>query len=198
MEMSVFVVIFYERFAQFGSVSPCIIICCEKKLHDPKGETKMYVPAPALNTSYHTHTDATMCFETVSLPALCGAITAMYPIYDQCRIELAGCSGTDGTGRYLWLYRMTMPVMFLTDRCAQRADLHYTCQLATPFTEDKMRMGCMLQADCSVVPHAACEVSDGMYRIASDAHISLFAACHAGCPMQTAADLTGNIYTAQS
>ena len=155
----------------------------------------MTIPAPGRNASYCTHTDATMCFETVNLPALCGGITAMYPIYDQCLVQLCGCEGMDEQGQYVWLYRITMPVMFLTDRCAQRADLHYTCRLPTPLSESAMHAACMLQADCSVTPHTACELSLGVYRIASDAHISLFASCHTSCPMRSAPDLPRNIYT---
>ena len=101
--MSAFTAIFYERFAQVGSVVLHKFICCKKKLSAWKGEKQMVIPAPERNASYCAHTDATMCFETVNLPALCGGITAMYPIYDQCLVQLCGCEGTDEQGCFVWL-----------------------------------------------------------------------------------------------
>ena len=128
-----------------------------------------------------THQEILMRTQCVTIPELTGAIRSMYSIDDQCRIELLGQAGFSDEHVPLWQYRVTMPVMCLTDCAAARTEVTFTVSLSAPLTEEKLRYGCLLQADCLVCPYSAVQTAQGTYRITYDAHITLYLSCHACC-----------------
>ena len=67
------------------------------------------------------------------------------------------------------------------ERAAARTEVTFTVCLAAPLSEEKLRYGCLLQADCLICPHHAVHTAPCTYRITYDAHISLFLSCHACC-----------------
>ena len=133
------------------------------------------------HSRYHTHQEILMRTQCVSLPSLSGSIIGIYPIDDQCRIELCGLAGYDEHHTPVWQYRVTMPIMCLTELAAARAEISFNVALSAPFNEEKLRYGCLLQADCRVCPHSAAQIEPGTYRLTYDAHISLYLSCHACC-----------------
>ena len=130
---------------------------------------------------YHAHHDIPMRSQYLYIPELCDDIQRMYSIDDQCRIELLGQTGFSDEHVPLWQYRVTMPIMCLTERAAARTEVTFTVCLAAPLSEEKLRYGCLLQADCLICPHHAVHTAPCTYRITYDAHISLFLSCHACC-----------------
>ena len=113
--------------------------------------------------------------ESVNCAHISGPIEAMYPIADQCRIELVGCACKDASGSALWEYVVTMPIMLVTDGGAQRASLHMPAHMETPFSEEKMRYGCQLQCNCDVYLRSAQITGAAQYAITYDARIALYA-----------------------
>lgn len=127
------------------------------------------------------HQDILMRSQCISIPHLPGKILSMYPIDHQCRIELIGRKGFDEDGVPLWEYTFTMPIMCIAENGAARTEVRFNAAIAAPYSEEKLRYGCLLQADCLVCPHSAVQTAPGMYRITYDAHVSLFLSCHACC-----------------
>ena len=93
----------------------------------------------------------------------------------------AGGSAEDPALRR-WVYDLTVPVMVVGRDAAQRAEVHLSAALCTPFSEEKMRFGCQLQCSCDLYPRCAVEMGAGLYRLTYDARISLYStALRAGC-----------------
>ena len=125
---------------------------------------------------FRSHQDIVCRSQVLSIEGLTGCVRSMYAIPDQCRVELAGQDGAHPESPDItrWVYRITMPIMLLTDARAARSQVTFTATLCTPFSEEKMRFGSQLHCECDVYPFRACELSPGLYRITYDAHISLY------------------------
>lgn len=129
-----------------------------------------------LRRPYRSHQDIVCRSQVLAVEGLSGCVRSMYAIPDQCRVELAGQDGAHPESPDItrWVYRITMPIMLLTDARAARSQVTFTAVLCTPFSEEKMRFGCQLHCDCDVFPLSACELSPGLYRVTYDAHVSLY------------------------
>ena len=126
--------------------------------------------------TYRAHQDIVCRSQVLAVEGLSGCVRSMYAIPDQCRVELAGQDGAhpDDPDILRWVYRITMPIMLLTDARAARSQVTCTAVLCTPFSEEKMRFGCQLHCDCDVFTLSACELSPGLYRVTYDAYVSLY------------------------
>lgn len=134
-------------------------------------------------TLYRSHQEILLRSEIVSCPRLRGPVEGMYPIWDQCRAVLRGQEGSaEDPALRRWVYDLTVPVMVVGRDAAQRAEVHLSAALCTPFSEEKMRFGCQLQCSCDLYPRCAVEMDAGLYRLTYDARISLYStALRAGC-----------------
>ena len=134
-------------------------------------------------TLYRSHQEILLRSEIVSCPRLRGPVEGMYPIWDQCRAVLRGQEGSaEDPALRRWVYDLTVPVMVVGRDAAQRAEVHLSAALCTPFSEEKMRFGCQLQCSCDLYPRCAVEMGAGLYRLTNDARISLYStALRAGC-----------------
>ncbi len=135
-----------------------------------------------LRRPYRSHQDIVCCSQVLSIEGLTGCVRSMYALTDQCRVELAGQDGAHPESPEIirWVYRITMPIMLLTDTRAARSQVSFDAVLGTPFSEEKMRFGCQLNCECDVFPLQACELSPGVYRVTYDAHVSLYSTLRAG------------------
>ena len=134
-------------------------------------------------TLYRSHQEILLRSEIVSCPRLRGPVEGMYPIWDQCRASLRGQEGSaEDPALRRWVYDLTVPVRVVGRDAAQRAEVHLSAALCTPFSEEKMRFGCQLQCSCDLYPRCAVEMGAGLYRLTYDARISLYStALRAGC-----------------
>lgn len=104
-------------------------------------------------TLYRSHQEILLRSEIVSCPRLRGPVEGMYPIWDQCRAVLRGQEGSaEDPALRRWVYDLTVPVMVVGRDAAQRAEVHLSAALCTPFSEEKMRFGCQLQCSCDLYP----------------------------------------------
>ena len=86
-------------------------------------------------TLYRSHQEILLRSEIVSCPRLRGQVEGMYPIWDQCRASLRGQEGSaEDPALRRWVYDLTVPVMVVGRDAAQRAEVHLSAALCTPFS----------------------------------------------------------------